>query len=264
VLFRSLYQSKGRLPINSINFITCHDGFTLNDLVSYDAKHNEANGENNQDGIDEDLSWNCGVEGATTDPDIETLRERQIKNFAAILLLSRGVPMLLAGDEIRRSQQGNNNAYCQDNEISWLDWNLLKQHQQIFRFFKHMIAFRKNHPNLHRGRFFTGNPDEQGHKDIDWHGCKLYSPGWNDPGSRVLAFTIWGLAQDADIHVMLNMEWTDLDFEIPPLTGKQWFKTIDTNLPSPMDIVEPGQESAVPGNTCRVAKHSVVVLVSRG
>ena len=258
-----LYQSKGRLPINSINFITCHDGFTLNDLVSYNAKHNEANGEDNRDGINDNLSWNCGSEGATDHPDIEALRELQIKNFVATLLLSRGIPMLLAGDEVRRSQQGNNNAYCQDNAISWFDWRLLERNQQLFRFFKHMIAFRKNHPNLHREGFFTGEANAQGLKDIDWHGCKLYSPGWQDPNSRVLAFTIWGLSQDDDLHAILNMEWQDLDFEIPPLTDRQWLKVIDTALPSPKDIVETGQESVVSGNSCSVAKHSVVVLISR-
>jgi len=258
-----LYLDKGRMPINSINFITCHDGFTLNDLVSYNEKHNEANGENNRDGINDNLSWNCGVEGVTNNADVEALRERQIKKFAAILLLSRGVPMLLGGDEARRTQQGNNNAYCQDNEVSWFDWKLAEQHQGLFRFFKYMIAFRRNHANLCGGSFFTGEPNAQGQKDIDWHGCKLYSPGWNDPNSRVLAFTIWGLSQDDDIHVILNMEWQDLDFDVPPLTGRSWLKVVDTGLSSPQDIVEPEQASEVAGNVCRVTKHSAVVLVGR-
>jgi len=258
-----LYLDKGRMPINSINFITCHDGFTLNDLVSYNEKHNEANGENNRDGINENLSWNCGVEGVTNNADVEALRERQIKNFAAILLLSRGVPMLLGGDEARRTQQGNNNTYCQDNEVSWFDWKLTEQHQGLFRFFKYMIAFRRNHANLCGGSFFTGEPNAQGQKDIDWHGCKLYSPGWNDPNSRVLAFTIWGLSKDDDIHVILNMEWQDLDFDVPPLTGRSWLKVIDTGLSSPQDVVEPEQAIEVAGNVCRVTKHSAVVLVGR-
>ena len=258
-----LYEAKGRMPINSINFITCHDGFTLNDLVSYNAKHNEANGENNRDGINDNLSWNCGAEGATTDPEIEALREQQIKNFVTILLLSRGVPMLLAGDEVRRTQQGNNNAYCQDNEVSWFDWKLAEQNKGLFRFFKYMIAFRKSHPNLYRANFFSGVPNAQGQKDIDWHGCQLDGPGWNDPNCRVLAFTIWGLEQDDDIHVMLNMEWQDLDFEIPALTGRQWLKVIDTALLPPEDVVEPGQANVVSANTCHVVKRSAVVLVSR-
>ena len=141
-----IYQAGGHLPINSINFITCHDGFTLNDLVAYNAKHNEANGEGNGDGNNDNLSWNCGWEGKTEDAAVEALRERQIKNFAAILMLSQGVPMLVAGDEVRRTQQGNNNAYCQDNEISWFDWDLIGKNQHLFRFWKQMIGFRKRHP----------------------------------------------------------------------------------------------------------------------
>jgi isoamylase len=258
-----LYGTNGRAPTSSINFITCHDGFTLNDLVSYNNKHNEGNGQNNQDGIDNNLSWNCGVEGPTNDVGIKALRERQVKNFAAILLLSLGVPMLLGGDEFGRTQQGNNNAYCQDNELSWFDWTLLEQNQQLFRFFKNMIALRKRHPNLHRQHFFTGRPDEQGQKDIDWHGCKLFSPGWDDPNSAVLAFTIWGQDVDDDIHVMLNMEWEDLDFEVPPLAGRQWYKVVDTAAASPLDIMEPGKEMAFSGSSCHVMRHSVVVLVAR-
>jgi isoamylase len=258
-----LYQAAGHMPINSVNFITCHDGFTLNDLVSYNRKNNEANGENNRDGSNENYSWNCGVEGETSDPDIEALRERQIKNFVTILMLSQGVPMLLAGDEIRRTQQGNNNAYCQDNEISWFDWQLVEKNVGLFRFFKLMIAFRKHHPNVRRERFFTGQANEHRQKDIDWHGSKLFSPEWFNPDSRVLAYTIWGLSQDDDIHVMLNMDAVDLDFELPPLPRKRkWRKVIDTALPSPADIVEPGKEMVVPGGVCHVKSHSVVVLIS--
>ena len=258
-----LYQPTRHLPLNSINFITCHDGFTLNDLVSYQDKHNELNGEENRDGSNDNLSWNCGVEGATNDPAIEALRERQIKNCVTILLLSRGMPMLLAGDEVRRTQQGNNNAYCQDNEISWFDWQRAKQHQGVFRFCKHLLAFRKAHPNLYNGRFYTGEPDKQGQKDIDWHGCRLYSPGWHDPSSRVLACTIWGGGKDDDMHVMLNMEWQDLDFEIPPLTDQAWLRAIDTALPFPQDVAEAGLESVVAGSMYHVEKHSVVVLIAR-
>ena len=180
----------------------------------------------------------------------------------AILMFSQGVPMLLAGDEVRRTQQGNNNAYCQDNEISWFDWSLLQKNADLFRFFKLMIAFRKKHVNLRRERFFTGEPDVHGQKDIDWHGSKLFSPGWSDPNSRILAFTMWGLAQDDDIHVMLNMDAVDIDFEIPPLHEKKWLKVIDTARQSPADIAEPGKEMVVSGNMCHVEKHSVVVLIS--
>lgn len=258
-----LYQAAGRMPINSINFITCHDGFTLNDLVSYNSKHNEANGEDNRDGTNENWSWNCGIEGETGVEAILALRERQIKNCATILLLSQGVPMILAGDEVRRTQRGNNNAYCQNNEISWFDWALLDKHEGMFRFFKHLIAFRKKYSTLRRGRFFTGRLSEYGMRDIEWHGCHLFHPNWHDPTSRVLAFTIWGLWLDDDIHVMLNMEEAARAFELPPLHERQWFKVIDTALPSPVDIVEPGQAMLVPGTLCHVEGHSVVVLISR-
>ncbi len=167
-----LYQSGGRLPINSINFVSCHDGFTLNDLVSYDQKHNEANGEANGDGINDNLSWNCGVEGETGDPAVNALRERQIRNFAAILLLSRGVPMFVAGDEARRTQQGNNNAYCQDNDVSWFDWTLPSQNAALVRFWKRMLEFRKQHAALRRGEFFSGAVNDRGLKDVAWHGAE--------------------------------------------------------------------------------------------
>src|SRR5579863_2754334 len=185
-----IFEANGELPINSVNFITAHDGFTLNDLVSYNDKHNEANGEGNQDGINENLSWNCGAEGATDDAAIEALRNRQVKNFAAILMLSQGVPMFVSGDEVRRTQEGNNNAYCQDNEINWFDWTLVDKHHDVFQFFKRMIAFRRNCPTLLRNGFFKGQVNQRGLADISWHGCRLNSPGWNDPSSRVLAFTL--------------------------------------------------------------------------
>jgi glycogen operon protein len=259
----NLYQETRRMPTNSINFITCHDGFTLNDLVSYNHKHNEANGEGNRDGSDANWSWNCGVEGEMSDSAIETLRQRQVKNLLAILMLSQGVPMILAGDEIRRTQQGNNNAYCQDNEISWFDWKMTEKNGELLRFFKLMIAFRKQHPNLRREHFFTGQPDEHGVRDIDWHSSHLLRPDWGDPHSCVLAFTIWGLSQDDDLHVMLNMQDRELDFEIPSLQGRRWLKVIDTALPSPMDIGEPEKETVVPGSMCHVNRHSVVVLSCR-
>jgi isoamylase len=257
-----LYQPTRHLPLNSINFTTCHDGFTLNDLVSYQDKHNELNGEENRDGSNDNLSWNCGVEGATNDPAIEALRERQIKNGVTILLLSQGVPMLLVGDEVRRTQRGNNNAYCQDNEISWFDWTLLHKHEGMFRFVKHLIAFRKKYSTLRRRRFFTGQLGEYGIRDIDWHGCHLFHPNWQDHTARTLAFTIWGFWLDDDMHVMLNMEQTARDFELPPLQERRWFKVIDTSLPCPLDIAEPGQAMLVPGAHYRVESHSVIVLIS--
>lgn len=257
-----LYEDKGHLPINSVNFITCHDGFTLNDLVSYNEKHNEANGENNQDGNDDNLSWNCGVEGETEEPEIDALRRRQIKNFTAILLLSQGAPMILAGDEVRRTKKGNNNTYCQDNEISWFDWNLVEKNADIFRFFKQMIAFRKRYGSLCRRGFFDGKVNERGLADISWHGCKLFSPGWFDPNARTLAYTLGGFDGTADIHVMLNMYWENLEFEIPQIEGRNWYKVVDTAEPSLKDILEPCQEIVVLDNNHLVFDRSVVVLIS--
>lgn len=262
-----IFEYNGKLPINSINFVTAHDGFTLNDLVSYDHKHNEANGEDNADGTDENLSWNCGWEGPTDNPLIEELRQRQIKNFFAILMLSQGVPMFVAGDEIRRTQQGNNNAYCQDNEISWLDWRLVEQHADLLRFFQRMITFRKHHAILHRNRFFREQINRRGLADISWHGCKLFASGWDNPESRVLAFTLAsfeeeGSPHDHDLHIMLNMEWDDLDFEVPSLPDRTWHDVIDTARPAPDDFVEPEHAPPLTGSVRLVKSHSVVVLCS--
>ncbi len=164
-----LYADEHRLPANSINFITCHDGFTLWDLVSYNHKYNVANGENNRDGTDQNLSWNCGIEGETSDPKVLALRHRQARNFMVILFLSQGVPMFLAGDEFLHTQ-GNNNAWCQNNEISWLDWRLAETNHAMVRFVRELIAFRQRHPCLSRSRFFTGQPESsRGIPDIAWH-----------------------------------------------------------------------------------------------
>jgi len=258
-----LYQWQDELPTNSVNFITAHDGFTMNDLVSYNGKHNEANGEGNRDGSDDNNSWNCGVEGGTAAPSIEALRERQVKNFAAILLLSQGVPMILMGDEARRTQKGNNNAYCQDNEISWLNWDQVEEKQGMFRFWKQVIGFRKCHSTVHRPRFFTGAVNERGLSDITWHGIKLNSPEWGDPNSRTLAYTLGGFDKEVDVHVMMNMYWEGLHFEIRPVKGRKWYRVVDTFQTSPQDIAEPGQETLVKGNTYFVEGRSVVVLISK-
>lgn len=263
-----LFQSSGELPINSINFITAHDGFTMNDLVSYNYKHNQANGEGNRDGIDDNLSWNCGAEGETDDVNVERFRTQQVKNFCAILMLSQGVPMFVAGDEVRRTQQGNNNTYCQDNEINWFDWTLTEKHQGLLRFFQKMIAFRRSLHSLQRNRFFTGQVNHRGLPDIGWHGCWLNQPGWLDPSCRVLAFTLGSIApkdtpEDKDLFVILNMDFNDLDFDIPALPDRQWYKVIDTSQPSPQDFVEAGKEEVITTQTCHVNSHSVVVLVSQ-
>jgi len=208
-----LYGHEHREPEQSINFVTCHDGFTLNDLVSYNRKHNEANKEGNRDGQDENLSWNCGVEGPTDDPEIEGLRNRQVKNFHTINLLALGVPMVLMGDEVRRTQRGNNNAYCQDNEISWFDWSLLEKHADIHRFVKQLIRFRLG-LSIYR--------EDQGRSllqvlqqaRIQWHGVRLAQPDWSYD-SHSLAFSVWG--RRGLFHLILNACWEPLEFGIPPL-----------------------------------------------
>jgi len=258
-----IYQASGHQPINSINFITCHDGFTLNDLVSYNEKHNESNGECNRDGINENLSWNCGWEGSTNNPMIEALRERQIKNFAAILMLSRGVPMFVAGDEVRRTQQGNNNAYCQDNEISWFDWSLVEKNRSLLRFWKMIIAERSNFRGVRPGGFFKGEVNQRGLPDVSWHGTQLNKPGWNDPNARCLGYTIGGADDESDLHAVFNMYWDALDFEVPNVSGRKWYRFVDTARPSPEDVVETARQTPIEGNTVRVEGRSVQVYLSR-
>lgn len=258
-----LYQAQGEAPANSVNFITCHDGFTMNDLVSYNVKHNDANGEGSRDGINDNLSWNCGIEGVTDDAEIEALRTRQVKNFATILMLSRGVPMILAGDELRRTQRGNNNAYCQDNELSWIDWSLPEKNAGLLRFWKRIIDFRKRHAVVRKNRFFGGAVNDRGMPEVAWHGCRLNLPGWSDPEARVLAFTLAGFNGDADLHVMMNMYWDTLDFDVPPLAGRYWYLAVDTAETSPRDIAEPGDEVQYFGESYPVKGRSIAVLVSR-
>lgn len=258
-----LYQSRGRLPGNSINFITCHDGFTLWDLVSYNLKHNEANGEDNRDGHNDNLSWNCGVEGPTDDPAILALRRRQARNFIAILMLSQGVPMVRSGDEVLQSKQGNNNSYCQNNAISWFDWTLLEDNCGMHDFVRGMIAFRQRHPTLHRSRFLTGEP-ANGHTlpDITWHGVGLDSPEWDNPAAQSLAFTLAGLtAEEPPLHIMINMGKAPLEFAVPPLAGRSWHVAIDTGRePAILDHPEPSLSS---GSRVRVARRSLMVLEGR-
>jgi isoamylase len=257
-----LYQASGRRPVNSVNFVTCHDGFTLNDLVSYDVKHNEDNGEGNRDGIDENQSWNCGFEGPSNDPALERFRDRQIKNFCATLLLARGVPMILAGDEMRRTQDGNNNAYCQDNAVSWIDWSNADAHVGVLRFFRKMIAFRRAHAVLASGEFFDGAFNARGLPDVRWHGCRLDGPGWNDPGCRVLALTLGDPGDGADLHIVLNMDDQELEFEVPTVPGRTWRRVVDTARDAPIDIVEERDAPPVHGAAVRVSGRSVVVLVA--
>jgi glycogen operon protein len=267
--------ANGRLPANSINFVTCHDGFTLHDLVSYDRKHNEANGEDNRDGSDDNASWNCGVEGESADPAVVALRARQARNFVAVLMLSRGVPMLLAGDEVLRTQRGNNNAYCQDNELSWLDWRLVERNRDMLRFTRECIALRRRHPALTANRFFDGRPVAgRGIADISWHGVRLNEPPWEaarprgadapDDEGRFLAFTIAGIADgEDDLHVLLNMSGQTVEAELPAIAGRRWHLAIDTGCAPPNDVASRPEQRVHAEPFYRAAGRSVVVLEGR-
>ena len=263
-----LYQGSGRRPYNSINYITCHDGFTLYDLVSYERKHNEQNGEDNRDGTDENYSSNSGVEGPTNDPAVRALRLRRMKTCATILMVSHGVPMILAGDEFGRTQQGNNNPYCQDNETSWIDWNLAETNAGLLRFFQKIIALRNRHPVFRRSHFFTGkdtNLDE--YPDVSWHGLTLNKPDWSGR-SRVLAFMLDGSelpyeTKDDNFYVALNGDMARHSFQVPPLkAGKRWFRIIDTGRRSPDDILDEDQGIEVRGKRYSAAPMSAVVFIS--
>jgi glycogen operon protein len=260
-----LYQAAGRLPVNSINFVTSHDGFTLYDQVSYNEKHNEENGEGNRDGHSDNLSWNCGHEGDTDDAEIVTLRGRQAKNFISILLLSQGVPMLLAGDEVLRSQKGNNNAWCQDNELGWFDWTLTRTNRNMLRFVREMISFRKRHACLRRRHFLTGSPAQPGDPaDVVWHGYELERPLWDDPGGRLLAYTLAAVGPgSAHLHIVLNMSEQSHALPLPAVGGRQWYRAIDTAQAAPHDIVPALEQSPVGGTSCVVSPRSVVVLEAR-
>ena len=259
-----LYQDDGRLPTSSINFVTCHDGFTLRDLVSYDTKHNEANGEHNRDGSNDNLSWNCGAEGDTDDAAVIALRLRQARNFMAILLLSQGVPMILAGDEVLRSQRGNNNAFCQDNEISWMDWRFSAHALNMLRFVREFIALRKRHASLRRRFFLTGRPAQgQAYPDVAWHGERLGEPAWHDPGARFIAFTLAGQAPDEGmLHVILNMNDDARVAALPILDNRRWRRIVDTAAQPPQDIVTRTETAKAETGMCKVGPRSVVILES--
>ena len=256
-----LYQDDGREPYHGINFITSHDGFTLADLVAYDRKHNEANGEEGNGGTDQSFSWNCGVEGPTDDRAISALRQRQIRNAATILLVSQGVPMILAGDERGRTQQGNNNAFCQDNELSWIDWREDEERQALVRFFRLLIGFRQRHPNLRRRAFDNQGPE--GWPAIWWHGPKLNQADWS-PEARSVAMHLPGGGRDDDVYVILNADWEAHGFELPRLPGnRRWHRVVDTMLAPPDDIADPGREPAISARPYPVGPRAAVVLVGR-
>jgi isoamylase len=257
-----IYGGNEREPEQSINFITCHDGFTLNDLVSYNHKHNEANGERNRDGSDHNLSWNCGVEGATDDPEVEALRNRQVKNFLAVTLLSLGAPMLTMGDEVRRSQGGNNNAYCQDNESSWLDWGLLERRADVHRFARLLIAARLKRdiavesPDLTLNKLLAESR-------LEWHGVRVGQPDWAHD-SHSIALTAWSLSGRLVFHIMFNAWWNPLVFELPliPKEKGEWRRWLDTSLPSPDDIVPIAESPPIKDGIYGVPPRSLAVLVA--
>jgi isoamylase len=252
-----LYAMSGRKPSASINFITAHDGFTLNDLVSYNDKHNEANGEKNRDGTNDNRSWNCGAEGSTTDPEIIDLRRRQRKNLLATLLLSQGTPMLLAGDEFGRTQQGNNNAYCQDNELSWVDWNFDEDQQKLVEFTRRVLSLRRQHPALHRSKFFQGRPIQNADlSDLAWFrhdGEPMFDEDWNDPSTRSLTMFLAGRGiddvddggrpiVDDDLLLAINASHLDLTLTLPLVQSvEEWQLLLDTN--------DDGREALLPAGS---------------
>jgi glycogen operon protein len=257
----AIYSHEEREAEQSVNFITCHDGFTLNDLVSYNDKHNEANGENNRDGSNDNRSWNCGIEGRTDDPNVEKLRNRQVKNFLTVTMLSVGMPMLLMGDEVRRTQSGNNNAYCQDSETSWFDWTLLPKHADVHRFVTLLNAKRvlrdleSELQRLSLNQFLRG-------VNLVWHGVKLNQPDWSE-SSHSIAFTLEISREKLLVHMIVNAYWQVLDFELPRLNNAHenaWRRWIDTALDSPRDIVEWQTAEPVPADVYRAESRSVVVL----
>jgi len=258
-----LFAHENREPEQSVNFVTCHDGFTLNDLVSYNQKHNEANGEENRDGSNDNASWNCGVEGPAGDPAVEELRNRQVKNFLAINLLAVGVPMITMGDEVRRTQGGNNNAYCQDNPLSWFDWTLPAGHADVLRFVQHLIRFRMKF-DITRDEYAMTLPEYLRRAKIRWHGVKLDQPDWG-PDSHALAVTVEGLAGTRAAHLILNAYWEAQDFELPPPPAGSpsgWRRLIDTFVPSPMDCQTFADAPAVSAASYLVQPRSVVLLAA--
>ena len=256
----SIYGQREREVEESINFVACHDGFTLNDLVSYNYKHNEENGEGNRDGRDDNRSWNCGFEGLTDDPEIEILRNGQVKNFFTAVILSAGVPMFVMGDEVRRSQRGNNNAYCQDNDTSWFDWNLLSKHADLLRFVKLLIERRMMRDVEHERLSLSQVLREQKHA---WHGVNLNQPDWSSFSHSI---ALGGQLKIERIlaHIIFNAYREALEFELPILREgtEKWRRWIDTALDRPHEISEWNMEKPVPGTTYRAGARSVVVLIA--
>ena len=259
-----IYPQPNREPNRSIHFITCHDGFTLNDLVTYNHKYNLLNQEFNRDGSDANYSWNCGMEGPSQDPTIEHRRRQQIRNFLTLLFMSQGTPMLLMGDEVRRTQRGNNNAYCQNNEISWFDWRALEREKDLLRFTQgliHLIQSLKVFRIEHLLRV-TSSWHHEPH--IVWHGCRLGQPDWSDH-SHSLAFTLRYPDAGEQLHVIFNAYTQTLSFDIPSLDShERWHRVVDTAQDAPEDFYYPNNSPTIEGQTYVVTARSAVVLISRG
>jgi isoamylase len=257
-----VFGHENREAEQSINFISCHDGFTLNDLVSYNSKHNEANREENRDGSNQNFSWNCGVEGPTDDTVIEELRNRQVKNFLALTIMSVGAPMILMGDEVRRTQHGNNNAYCHDNEISWFDWKLLDRHSDIHRFMKHLIRHRL-YRDTTREEYVMSLMQLMERNLVTWHGVKQFCPDWSD-NSHSLAFTSKSLSGRLIMYFMVNAYLESLEFEIPEyIDGREcrWKRWADTSMESPEDICEMHEAPEISEKVYKVPAYSLTILI---
>ncbi len=254
-----LFHKLLRDPNRSINFITCHDGFTLNDLISYNEKHNYANGEGNRDGHSANFSWNCGVEGPTDDPKVERLRRRQAKNFMVLLMLSQGTPMILMGDEVRRTQHGNNNAYCQDNEISWFNWEMVEENQELLGFVQKLTRFNLSTP-FFQEELYWNSPEHLGSSSCIFHGVNAGQPDWGKH-SHSIAYTLSNQNYEERLHVMVNAYWESLDFELPSHRKWKWRRLIDTAAPSPMDFQERDTAPLLKTRRLKVKARSVVVAV---
>jgi isoamylase len=253
-----IFGADQREPEQSVNFVTCHDGLTLNDLVSYNDKHNADNGESNRDGTDDNRSWNCGTEGPTDDPALEALRNRQVKNFFTVTLLALGMPMFVMGDEVRRTQRGNNNAYCHDNELSWLDWSLVEKHAGLLRFVS-LLNARRNQRSIDHEEQRVSLTELLRRAVKDWHGVHLHRPDWGDD-SRSVALGGELRGENLRFHLILNGYWEPLEFELPSLASGTWCRWIDTALHSPEDIAPWASMPAVEGSKYRAEARSVVVL----
>jgi isoamylase len=255
-----IYGYKEREAEESVNFITCHDGFTLNDLVSYDRKHNEANREGNRDGVEDNKSYNWGIEGPSNDPAVDELRNRQVKNFLTVTMIALGLPMILMGDEVRRSQNGNNNAWCQDNETSWFDWTLLSKHADVHRFVNRLAAYRLR-SDLEPGRQGQTLNQLLREANLTWHGVKLGQPDWSVT-SHSLACDLLCRNENLHFYLILNAYWEALQFELPPVanSGGPWHHWIDTSLASPDDIVEWSTAPTVTNGVYLAGPRSVVAL----